>query len=57
MSSRNTQWENIPQTGEGTWKYDQVEFTYNQLLEPLSELPARYNGIGDFTYWTNIDLL
>lgn len=57
MSSRNTRWDNIPQQGEGSWEYDQDQITYDQLLDPLALLDLKYNGIGDLTVWTNLDLI
>ena len=57
MSSRNTQWENIQQTGVGTWTYNQEGFDYNQDLSLQETLSVAYNFLGDSTVWTNLDLL
>jgi hypothetical protein len=57
MSSRNTQWDNLQQTGEGAWTYNQDNLAYNTLLDPLTELSVKYNGLGSLTEWTNLDLL
>lgn len=57
MSSRNTIWDNLPQTGESSWIYNQELFTYDQLLDPLASLSVKYNGIGGITVWENLDLI
>jgi hypothetical protein len=57
MSSRNTQWDNLQQTGEGTWTYNQDNLSYDIAVDPLTELSVRYNGLGTLTEWTNLDLL
>jgi hypothetical protein len=57
MSSRNTQWENVQQPGQGAWFYDQEGFTYDQELSVIEQLEVFYNGLGNVTVWTNIDLL
>ena len=57
MSSRNTQWDNLQQGGEGTWTYNQDNLSYDIAVDPLAELSVRYNGLGTLTEWTNLDLL
>lgn len=57
MSSRDTQWDYLQKVGKGSWTYNQSEITYNQLLDPINSLSVVYNGLGEVTEWTNIDLL
>lgn len=57
MSSRNTQWDNLQQTGVGTWAYNQSDFDYNQDLSLQETLQVAYNYLGDSTVWTNLDLI
>lgn len=57
MSSRNTQWENLQQTGVGTWTYNQAGFAYDQEFSLQETLQVAYNYLGDSTVWTNLDLL
>jgi len=57
MSSRDTQWSNVQQVGEGSWTYDQIGYTYDQILAPEEQLEVNYNGLGSSTIWTNEDLL
>lgn len=57
MSSRNTQWNNLEQVGDGTWTYNEDNYTYNQVLSPVEGLAVKYNFVGYSTVWTNLDLL
>lgn len=57
MSSRNTSWNNLQQSGEGSWTYDEVGFSYDTELDPLTALSVVYNGLGEITVWDNLDLI
>lgn len=57
MTSRDTQWNNLEQTGQGSWTYNESGFTYNQAFSPLEELAVKYNSVGYATHWINLDLL
>jgi len=48
-------WDNVEKSGSTTaWEYNEVNMTYNQLLDPDSNLPVLYNGIGVSTSITNV---
>jgi hypothetical protein len=57
MSSRNTQWDNLQQTGEGEWLMGQDNITAGMDKDLLTGLTVYAGALGDFTQWTNLDLL
>lgn len=48
-----TTWDNLEQSGSG-WIYDEVNLTYNAVLDLDSNNPVYYNGFGAQAAWTNI---
>ena len=57
MSSRNTQWDNLQQTGEGEWLAGQDNITAGMDKDLLTGLTVYAGALGNFTQWTNLDLL
>ena len=50
-----TTWDNQEKVGTGTggWQYNEPNLNYNSVLDPDSNLPVYYNGIGVTTSWSN----
>ena len=48
-------WDNIEKSGGSDgWEYDEVNLTYDALVDPDSGSTVYYNGIGTVTTFTNI---
>lgn len=48
-------WSNQEKTGNTQgWEYDEVGFTYDQLLDPISNSPVYYNSVGSAVSYTNL---
>ena len=41
-------------TSGAGWLYDEVNLTYDNLLDPDSGLPVFYDGLGSTVSWTNL---
>lgn len=42
-----------PGTNIGGWDYNEDEITYNESLDPDTNLTVFYNGLGVSTNWSN----
>lgn len=57
MTSRNTNWDNIEQNGQGVWLAGQSGLDAGSEFELLSGLRVYAGSLGGSTVWTNLDLL
>lgn len=50
-----TIWDNTPKTGTtvGGWNYNEIGYSYNQLLDPQTGGIVYYNGSGQLSIWSN----
>ena len=46
--------DNIEKSGGSAgWSYNETNMTYNQLIDPDTNLPVKYNGLGTTSTITN----
>lgn len=50
-----TIWDNAPKpnTGLGGWNYDELGYTYDQLLDPTTGAIVYYDSAGILSIWNN----
>lgn len=55
-SENATDWDNDEELGS-PWAYNEPTYTYNQVLDPVINVPILYNSVGVKTAWVNPDTL
>lgn len=50
----STTWSTIKKIGAG-WEYNEIGYTYNQSLDPVTGALVTYNTSGTATVWTEIN--
>lgn len=50
-----TTWDNLEKPGfaNGGWEYNETNLTYNEVIDPDTQLSVTYNGLGTAVSWSN----
>lgn len=53
LAKNSGTWYSPKKAGSG-WNYDEASINYDSLIDPLSNLPVYYDGLGTLPSWVNL---